>query len=291
MNYRRRLHNGAFTLIEVLVVVAIIALLVGILLPSLAKARQQGRKAVCLNNVKQLSMAFFYYSGDYNGKLPHFNYWLFTGDPSDPNRNYPVPQSGVLMGRQTRLSTLQGRNYAKDPAIYKCPSDQGARTTTGAGGFNPIIPPTFSYTLNAYVMSQAGFAQDPNTVDNPGNYMPLNRVKRAAETPLLIEEYEFSPMNDGYFVSGIPSAGETLWDRITTRHGGRTFSPEVTVANFGKALATDHYGIGVLGYYDFHAAPIRSWQFNLADPGTQPGRIMRHHFLAPGFALPSDLKP
>ncbi|HOW19243.1 MAG TPA: type II secretion system protein, partial [Phycisphaerae bacterium] len=60
----------AFTLIELLVVVAIIALLVSILLPSLARAREQARKGVCLSNLHQCGVGFSQYAVDYKYVLP-----------------------------------------------------------------------------------------------------------------------------------------------------------------------------------------------------------------------------
>ena len=60
----------AFTLIELLVVVSIIALLVSILMPALGRAREQAKPAVCMNNVKQLSLALkLYVSGTNDGKI------------------------------------------------------------------------------------------------------------------------------------------------------------------------------------------------------------------------------
>jgi prepilin-type N-terminal cleavage/methylation domain-containing protein len=67
---KRRAAGRGFTLIELLVVIAIIALLIGILLPALGKARNAGRQAVSLNNIRQITVGGLTYRNDFNGFLP-----------------------------------------------------------------------------------------------------------------------------------------------------------------------------------------------------------------------------
>ena len=60
-------HLPAFTLIELLVVIAIIAVLMAVIMPSLNRAREMGKRAVCMNNTKTLALAWTLYSSENNG--------------------------------------------------------------------------------------------------------------------------------------------------------------------------------------------------------------------------------
>src|SRR5438552_11261585 len=69
----------AFTLVELLVVIGIIAVLIGILLPSLSKARKAARTTVCLSNLRQLGIGWQMYLSDSKGHLP---YWMWFQTPT-----------------------------------------------------------------------------------------------------------------------------------------------------------------------------------------------------------------
>jgi len=86
----------AFTLIELLVVIAIIAILMAILMPALNRAREQGRRAVCLNHLKTLTLGWSMYADQNDDRIVNGEaYWAPSADPSAP-----VPTSGPHKGEQ-----------------------------------------------------------------------------------------------------------------------------------------------------------------------------------------------
>ncbi|MGH7976114.1 MAG: H-X9-DG-CTERM domain-containing protein [Limisphaerales bacterium] len=132
--YGSRLIIGkltAFTLIELLIVIAVIGILAALLFPALSQARSRALTITCINNLKQLEECCFLYGADNNDFLPPNQVGGFvsaassTNSPSiADNTNSWCP--GIAPLDRTTYNLEQGNlfPYNKSPAIYHCPADR-----------------------------------------------------------------------------------------------------------------------------------------------------------------------
>ena len=96
------MRKKGFTLVELLVVMAIMAALAGLLLPVLGRAREKGRRTVCMANLKQIGLAIHMYAEDY--------YERFPGNGVEDTGS---SEMGLLFPR-----------YINAPAVWDCPGDK-----------------------------------------------------------------------------------------------------------------------------------------------------------------------
>ena len=123
---------NAFTLIELLTVVAIIALLVGILLPSLAMAREEARQVICLTRVKGQLLAVHMYAADFDSQIPVGPHAPMTlpGPVTGPPFNL-VASNQLWIGylRQYNSHGVLLRGYLEQPEAFFCPGDDSTDPT------------------------------------------------------------------------------------------------------------------------------------------------------------------
>lgn len=241
-----------FTLIELLVVIAIIAILAGMLLPALAKAKAKATGITCMNNHRQLALAWRMYSDDSNDKLPYAYgstsvsrpfAWI-TGDVNQDPSSWDV----TVDIQKSPIWPFCGNSAG----IFKCPADKSMVKASSGARKGQIVPRVRS-------MSMSCFFVNGDNPSQPWGYWPENSQYRhyfkqsdivdpgPTMTWVFLDEREDS-INDGYFVvsmTGYPSTPQSL--KIVDYPGGY------------------HNNAGGFSFADGHSE-IRKW----VDPRTVP---------------------
>jgi prepilin-type N-terminal cleavage/methylation domain-containing protein len=193
MTFSTRTGHGeadrlGFTLIELLVVIAIIAVLAALLFPVLSKAKAKAQGVFCLNNVKQLQLAWLMYLDDNHDKLvpnwggndagknPDLPNWVAGWLNYNPDNTDNTNVTLLLDGRYVKLGP-----YSKSVAIYKCPSERSWAEVAGTRHSR-----IRSYSLNEYL-------GDPGS---RSTYRRLPEIKEPARIFAFVDEHEDS-IDDG----------------------------------------------------------------------------------------------
>jgi prepilin-type N-terminal cleavage/methylation domain-containing protein/prepilin-type processing-associated H-X9-DG protein len=194
---------GAFTLIELLVVIAIIAVLAALLLPALSRARERAQGIICLNNTRQLTLAWQLYGDDHNCQLP-YNLGM-AGSSFRTNINWVnnVMTWDATDSDNTNLATITGASlgpYAKGvTSIYRCPSDHALSTKQRAAGWDARIR---SYSMNAMVGDAGEISTGGVNTNNPEytQFFKITQIPQPTEIFVFLDEHPDS-IDDGYFIN------------------------------------------------------------------------------------------
>jgi prepilin-type processing-associated H-X9-DG protein/prepilin-type N-terminal cleavage/methylation domain-containing protein len=156
--------KSAFTIVELLVVISIIAVITALLMPAIGKARIAARRTRCTSNLKQIDIAMHSYLSSNDDKYPCAQDKLPKKDPADPN-------IWLWMGRGWRSFIsphLGGKITAKNPSVLLCPSDT-------------IAPAKWESTSYSYSLA---FYHTPEDIDSlNGAYSDLTTLPPTAQKP------------------------------------------------------------------------------------------------------------
>jgi prepilin-type N-terminal cleavage/methylation domain-containing protein/prepilin-type processing-associated H-X9-DG protein len=148
---RNLLRQSAFTLVELLVVIGIIAVLIAILLPALRRARESANRAACLSNLRQIAQGIFVYANDNHQWMPPATNTVYNY--ADPNSTPPT-MWGAPNGSANFIRSAVGSRDGHAPVIV-CPSVVRQLDGTAIGiGYAPTDLSDTNYQANAVVLAR-----------------------------------------------------------------------------------------------------------------------------------------
>ena len=219
MSPRPRRLARAFTLVELLVVIGIIALLISILMPALRKARESAAGVACSSNQRQLIQAFLMFAADHGGRLPG-NFTDFAN--KDTDKRAWLLNSGEPLTAAPKGGTIY--RYVNTEKVYFCPSLQASNVTRGTDSNGQFDYASFAVFAGARVTNIKAESKH-RRLGGKIDYLP---------TPIICEE-------DARAINGANIEGfHNGSDRIANTHPVSTWtnSGGEKVANGGGYYAS-----------------------------------------------------
>lgn len=233
-------RRAGFTLAEVVVIVGIITVLIALIVTGLGRAREMGRRAVCLNHVRQVSAALLAYAAENDQFFPFkaravsfatSGPWDVEMDPADwiywqPG---PPPAPPPRDWRKSAIAPFLGGATGFNQTVLRCPSDDLDRRPRATDLPVPEGPYGYSYTINGRLASNPDAPTD--TAKYPTGPIRVRDIVSASDKILLVDE-DARSIDDGNFNPTL--AGQPLENMLATRHD-RDFQTDTSKGVVGLA--------------------------------------------------------